>query len=181
MKATQFFRLASLLATIPSTIAQNCDEGTKLVCYGKPGGTAQNISLDDLEYVVAGFRGETENGPKFYTMPANPSLKGCDEWMMGDPVGSVLVLAKHTSNRSNSSVSLDEIANTIDGGINATPEQIAKSIMGCGTNGGQLIVQVNASSPVYQTEEYKALGAKPGNIVIKVVHAPPPAAAERSI
>ena len=182
MKTQQLTSLLLAAAVAPMlTLAQNCDEGSKLVCYGKPAGTAQNINLEDLEYIVAGFRMATEDGPQFYTMPANPTLKGCDEWMMGEPVGSVLVLAKHTSNRANSSVSLDEIADTIDGGVNATPEQRAKSIMGCGTNGGQFIVQANASNPVYQTDEYKALGAKPGNIVIKVVHAPAAAVVKRAV
>lgn len=178
MKAHQL--LASLLSAVPLAVAQNCNEGTRLVCYGNPGGTPQNIDTEELEYVVAGFRGETEDGPKFYTMPANPSLNGCDEWMMTEPVGSVLVLAKHTNNRVNSSVSLNDIADTIDGGVNATPEQRAKSIIGCGSNGGQLIVQANANNPVYQTEEYKALGAKPEGIVIKVVHAPAAAASKRA-
>ncbi|KAK0616642.1 hypothetical protein B0T14DRAFT_413068, partial [Immersiella caudata] len=122
-------------------------EGTQRVCYGYIGGLPQNIDLDELEYIVAGFRGETADRPKFLTMPANPNLQGCDEWTMGEPVGSVLVLAKHTLKRANSSVLLDDTADTIDGGLNATPEQRAKSIMGCGINGGQWLVQVNASNP----------------------------------
>ena len=49
--------------------------------------------------------------------------------------------------------------------------------MGCGENGGQLVVQVNASNPVYRTDQYKATEGTPEGIIIKIVKAaaPPPA------
>jgi len=161
----------ALLAILPLVSAQICDEGSKLVCYGKPSGESQNINLDDLEYAAWEFRRLSEDGPAFWTMPANITKRGCDEWMMFE-IGTVLALAKHTNNRITSSVSFDDIADTIDGGPEATPEQREKAIMGCGGNGGQLLVQVKPDNPAYQTEKYKATGGTPKDILIKIVRAP---------
>lgn len=125
---------AALLAALPLVSAQVCDEGNKLACYGKPSGQSQNINLEDLEYAAWEFRRLSEDGPAFWTMPANITKRGCDEWMMFE-VGTALALAKHTNNRITSSVSFDDIADTIDGGPEATPEQREKAIMGCGEMG----------------------------------------------
>ncbi|KAK4444322.1 hypothetical protein QBC34DRAFT_487857 [Podospora aff. communis PSN243] len=160
---------AMLSALFPLSASQNCNEGTRLVCYGQSGGTSQDVDVEEVAYVAEQLRAMSEDGPAFWTMPANPTLDECDEWTLYEPFGTVWVLAKHTSNRVNSSVSYDEMANTIDGGVDATEEQRKNSILGCGTGGGQLVVQINASNPVYKTEAYKTTTGVPRDILIKVV------------
>ncbi|KAI1123311.1 hypothetical protein F5Y10DRAFT_252118 [Nemania abortiva] len=78
--------------------------------------------------------------------------------------GTVLALAKHINPRSNSGVSYRDLANTIDS------EQ--GLIAGCGADGGQLGVIVNAEDPAYLTPEYLASGRKPADIIIKLVRDP---------
>lgn len=149
---------------------QSCFEGTNLVCYGLPGGTSQNISVDDLQFAAdtIRFNGQSSDPPGFYTMPANPSLSGCDEWTVLDS-GTVRVLAKHTSNIVNSSVLLEDMATTIDGGPDATDTDKQKAIIHCAEHGGQLVVKVNTSNPAYSSADYKSSGNKPSEMLVKVV------------
>ncbi|KAL2130294.1 hypothetical protein VTI74DRAFT_6666 [Chaetomium olivicolor] len=63
--------------------------------------------------------------------------------------------AKHINPRTNSSVTYYDLARTIDGGADATPEQKAALLLGaCGGNGGMMGVTVDASDPAYNTPGY---------------------------
>ncbi|KAH8879054.1 hypothetical protein GQ53DRAFT_672898, partial [Thozetella sp. PMI_491] len=95
----------------------------------------------------------------------------CDEW----PVlttGSVLVLAKHTIDAVNANVFLEDMANTIDGGVNASNTSKKNAIIYYDEHGGQFVVQANTSNPAYQTETYKASGNKPQDILMTIVKGP---------
>ena len=100
----------------------------------------------------------------------------CSEW--GLPVADagtvlVLVLAKHIKPRTNSSVTYYDLARTIDGGAEATPAQLAASLLGaCGSGGGMMGVTVDDKDPAYNTPAYKASGAKHQDLIVKVVRAP---------
>jgi len=165
------------LAAIPSSVSQSpssweCWEKTDLHCYSPnaKGDDIDKIDLDEVAYNANIWRGWSEEGPAFYTMPARKNRsEPCQEWMVPEQIGSTLVLAKHMDMGINSSVSFADIATTIDGGADATEVQkLNKSLLGC-PYGGQFAVQVNASDPVYGSEEYKATGGVPRFILIKVV------------
>ncbi|CAK7223420.1 hypothetical protein SBRCBS47491_005202 [Sporothrix bragantina] len=164
-----FAGMASAAALAPDV---NCFEGTSLVCYGVPSGTSQDINVDDLQFAADTLRynGQSSDPPGFYTMPANPKLLGCDEWTVLTS-GTVLVLAKHTDNTVNSSVLLEDMATTIDGGPDATDADKQKKIFHCAEHGGQLVVTANTSNPAYSSAEYKSSGNQPKEIMIKVVKA----------
>lgn len=160
------------LDTHPTITKRACGETANRVCFGVGGGTAQNIDQADIEYAAAYVRylADNNNNP-LWTMPTEFD---CSEWSL--PVadaGTVLVLAKHVKPRTNSSVTYYDLARTIDGGADATPAQKAASLLGaCGSGGGMQGVTVNASDPAYKTPAYIASGAKPQDIIIKLVRAP---------
>jgi hypothetical protein len=152
---------------------QSCFEGTSLVCYGVAGSQSQGIDVTDLQYAAHAirFKGQSADpGTGFWTMPASPRNPGCDEWMLLT-TGTVTVLAKHTSNAVNSSVLLEDIATTIDGGPDLQTAQVQKSIMSCAEHGGQLIVQVNTTNAEYSADSYESSGNRPSDNLIKVVKA----------
>lgn len=150
-----------------------CGETATRVCYGIDGGTAQNISLDDVQYAADFLRytGENAQGEdKFWTMP---KALDCDEWTL--PLGdgqTVLALAKHIHPRKATSVLYTDMANTIDGGVGAPDATKQKALFGCGTNGGSLGVVYDPNDAAYNTPEYKAKGATPDGIIIKLVRDP---------
>ncbi|OTA97429.1 hypothetical protein M434DRAFT_7907 [Hypoxylon sp. CO27-5] len=155
-------------------VRRSCGETAALVCYGVDGqGTSQDLDLDDISYVAGYLRylADTAGGSPLWTMP--PEFD-CSEWSL--PVfgaGTVLALAKHINPRTNSSVTYYDIARTIDGGADATPDQVAGSLLGkCGTNGGEVAVNVDTTDPAYSTPEYIASGAKPRDIIVKLVRDP---------
>jgi hypothetical protein len=80
-----------------------------------------------------------------------------------------MVLIKQTSGRYNSSVLLEDVANTLDGGLNATATSLKNSILGCGTNGGMIRIQWNSSNPIYKSDKYLVTKAKPDNLIMKLV------------
>lgn len=92
----------------------------------------------------------------------------CGEWSLYVH-GSVRVTAKHISMAVNSSVLYEDVATTIDGGPDATPEQADEALIGCDTEGGSLGVLVNSTHPTYNSTAYKTLSAVTSGIVIKVV------------
>ena len=149
-----------------------CGETNARVCYGVGGGEAQNIDEADIAYAASYLRylADNNNNP-LWTMP--PEFD-CSEW--GLPVadaGTVLVLAKHIKPRTNSSVTYYDLARTIDGGAEATPAQLAASLLGaCGSGGGMMGVTVEDKDPAYNTPAYKASGAKHQDLIVKVVRAP---------
>jgi len=85
----------------------------------------------------------------------------------------ILVLAKHISPSIKSSVLYEDIATTIDGGgLLARSEDLMNSLLGCGRGGGMVGFRVNTTNPLYESEEYKSLNAKPEGILIKIVRNP---------
>lgn len=159
-------------ATAATLTRRACGETAKQVCFGRDGGTAQKIDVEDLQFVADFLRytGENADGQgAFYTMPSGLE---CQEWAIEIPgAGTVLALAKHINPRTLSSVLLTDIANTIDGGENKNK---AGSLLGCGTGGGMMGVVTNATNPAYLTATYKASKAKPQDIIIKIVKAASP-------
>lgn len=84
--------------------------------------------------------------------------------------GTVLSLAKHIGPSSNSSVLYEDLANTIDGGENPTPESLAASLLeACGKTGGMEGVIVNATNPAYADPNYVDGGGRPEGIILKIV------------
>lgn len=170
------FLIALLAATaaakfnIPSAA---CDEDNRKICYGKDGGVSQDLTLDDVQYVADHLRylATTNSGDQqFWNMPKSNT---CDEWALPVPrSGSVLALAKHIAPTVNSSVLFEDLARAVDGGDPATKEQHAKALIGCGKNGGQVAVTPNGGDARYKSEGYKASGAEPRGIIIKLVKAP---------
>ncbi|KAK1750484.1 hypothetical protein QBC47DRAFT_365367 [Echria macrotheca] len=165
----------SSLTTATPTLSprQACGEGTQKICYGAPTGTAQNIDPDDLSYLAASIRFNARKdakNPAFFNMPANANFQ-CEEWTIASE-GTVMVLAKHTSARLNTTVLYEDIANTLDGGEKPTDAQLKASVLGCGKNGGQVGLIYNATNAAYTSETYKAWKATPSGLVIKVVRAP---------
>ena len=93
----------------------------------------------------------------------------CAEWSVYTH-GTVLVTAKHINSTLNSSVLFSDIANTLDGGASATTTQQAAAIIGCGTTGGALGVQYNASNVEYNSSASTyPVGYTPDGILVKVV------------
>ncbi|KAK4451532.1 hypothetical protein QBC34DRAFT_401272 [Podospora aff. communis PSN243] len=170
--------LSALLSVsaLASGVLATCGEPTKRICFGPDGGDSQNVDIEDIKYAATVVRGMIKDPKKnfsgaFWNMPAGDF--GCAEWMVEIPdSGTVLTLIKKVSPRSNSSVLFDDVANTIDGGPNPTEEQLSKSLLGCGTNGGMIGIQWNSSNPIYTSERYLATGAKPDGLIMKLVRAP---------
>lgn len=150
-----------------------CGETAALVCYGVNGaGTAQDLDPDDISYAAAYLRYlADEAGDPLWTMP--PEFD-CSEWTL--PLayaGTVMATVKHINPRTNSSVTYYDLANTIDGGVDATDAQVAASLLGqCGKNGGSVAVTANANDPAYLTPGYIASGAKPADVILKLVRDP---------
>lgn len=111
------------------------------------------------------------NQPAPTNAPPEPAGDlACGEWEIVIPdAGTVLVLIEQTGGRYTSSVLLEDIASTIDGGLNPTAASLQNSIMGCGTHGGMIGVQWNSSNPIYKSAQYLATKAKPDNLIMKVV------------
>lgn len=174
MHASTFIQLLAVAgtATAATLTRRACGETAKQVCFGRDGGTAQKIDVEDLQFVADFLRytGENADGQgAFYTMPSGLE---CQEWAIEIPgAGTVLALAKHINPRTLSSVLLTDIANTIDGGENKNK---AASLLGCGTGGGMMGVVTNATNAAYLTATYKASKAKPQDIIIKIVKAASP-------
>jgi hypothetical protein len=143
-------------------------ETASLVCFGKDGGEAQDILVEDLQYVADYLRyidaqHEDEGGAMWWMPPA----VDCAEWTLPiDGSGSVLALAKHITPRVNSSVLFSDMADTINGRADG------KNLISCGTGGGMMGVKADLTKPAYSTEEYKASKASPEGILLKIVKMP---------
>lgn len=147
-----------------------CDEeGPELLCYNEPNGTPQNVTVADVLYVAQYLRaygGQTQAGRQFTMLAAD--TPNCEEWTLYQR-GSVLALGKHLDPTVDSSVLFADIANTIDGGASATPEQQMNALIGCAEAGGSFGVVYNASNPQYNTATYLAKGYTPAGILVKIV------------
>lgn len=146
-------------------------ETAKLFCYTPPNGDPQGVVEEDVAYVASYLRsygGQTRLGRLFSMSAAD--APDCGEWSVYSH-GTALAVAKKINNTINASVLFADIATTIDGGgVNATPESKANSILyGCGDAGGSLGVRVNASAPIYKSASSYPAGYVPDGIVIKIV------------
>lgn len=187
------FNAALVLCALGSAslVTAACGEKADRVCFGKDGGQAQDVDMEDIEYAAATLRsqGTLPNGTAAFwtskicspsnaaetslTMPKVPRDVDCAEWMLPVPSGgTVLALAKHINPRVTSSVLFADIANAIDGGEFATTAQKQASLLGCGRGGGMFGVKANTTHPAYNTAAYKESKASPDGILIKVVRAP---------
>lgn len=103
-----------------------------------------------------------------------PPSSDCEEWQLPLAFGeTVMTLAKHINPRYNSSVLFSDIADTIDGGEDATDAQRAASLLGrCGAQGGMAGVKFDAKNPAYNTDAYIKSRATPNHVLIKIVHSP---------
>lgn len=166
-------RLITLIAAtlLAGRVAAQCDstEGPNLLCYTAPLNVPQNVSVADVQYVAEYLRdygAETLAGRQF-TMTA-ADAPDCAEWTLFS-YGTVLATAKHLNTSLNSSVLYSDIANTIDGGADATLIEEVNSIIGCDTTGGSSGVVYNATNPQYLTAAYLADDYTPAGILIKIV------------
>lgn len=153
-------------ASIGPRAQQDCNDTPNHICYGDPSGESQNLDPDDVAYAAAYLR--QQGG--LLTMPASFD---CSDWSLYQ-MGTVLVLSKHIDTRANSSVSYADVATTIDGGpVEVATDATKKaSLSGCGVHGGQTSAMVNASDPLYATDDYKNGHFSTGGIIIKIVKAP---------
>ncbi|RDA91591.1 hypothetical protein CP533_4627 [Ophiocordyceps camponoti-saundersi (nom. inval.)] len=150
-----------------------CNEGTQLVCYDQ---APQGLDLADVKYAAKVLRSiaRRNSDPPRWTM-SSPSDVDCPEWTMTiSNIGSLLVLTKQINPRIVSSVTYEDIANTIDGGEAASDADRANSLLACGSNGGQRGVKVNKQSPAYQAADFKEGRVKARGIIIKLVKNPNP-------
>ncbi|KAI1773230.1 hypothetical protein F4818DRAFT_443584 [Hypoxylon cercidicola] len=173
---SSLIKIAAATAFLASGIAAQC-EGSERLCYSEPGSVPQDVTVADISYVASYLRAygaQTKAGRQF-TMTA-ADAPDCAEWTLYAH-GTVLALGKHVDSAVNSSVLFSDIANTIDGGANATPEQQAAALIGCATAGGSLGVVYNATDPQYNTAAYLANGYTPSGILIKIVSSSPQLAA----
>lgn len=80
---------------------------------------------------------------------------------------------KHIDDTIDSSVLIEDIATTIDGGEKATAEQEAKAIISCGADGGTLAIQVSTANPAYRADSYVKAGWNTSGILVKVTNVEP--------
>ena len=145
------------------------DEPTDLICYTEPDSVPQDVDIEDVAYIAAYLRaygGETRLG-RLFSMSAEET-PDCGEWTLYQR-GTALAVAKHVDNTVDSSVLFRDIATTIDGGPNATPEEQEAAIMGCMSDGGSLGVLVDESAPAYSNPSYYPEGYVTDGILIKIV------------
>ncbi|KIH93808.1 hypothetical protein SPBR_06299 [Sporothrix brasiliensis 5110] len=75
----------------------------------------------------------------------------CGEWGLYTH-NTVQITAKHIDMTHNSTVLYEDIDNTLDGGVDATADQAAAALFGCGTDGGSRGVVVNTTTPDVQLD-----------------------------
>ncbi|KFY05269.1 hypothetical protein O988_00132 [Pseudogymnoascus sp. VKM F-3808] len=173
MFSSRLVSLAAVMLLLSRATADCFDpEPPVLTCYTEPDGVPQDVSVADITYVAGYLRSygaQTKAGRQFTQTAAD--APNCDEWTLYQH-GTVLALAKHIDSSLNSSVLFADIANTIDGGANATPEQQLEAIIGCATDGGSFGVVYDATNPQYNTADYLANNYTPEGILVKIVTAP---------
>ncbi|KJZ69842.1 hypothetical protein HIM_10770 [Hirsutella minnesotensis 3608] len=141
-------------------------EPANQICYNTDGATAQNIDLKDVKW-IAGYLRHYENQQKkqgkspFHEMPVDKA-DNCAEWTVAER-GNVMVLAKLVGERD-AAVTFSDIASTIHSN--------EKSLVNCGTAGGQMGVIVDKNSDLYKMKEFTERGFTTEGIVIKIVREP---------
>ncbi|KAI2614070.1 uncharacterized protein GGS25DRAFT_32639 [Hypoxylon fragiforme] len=172
MLYSRLIKLAAATTFLAGGVAAQCNdsEGPDLLCYNESsGGVSQDVTEADIKYVASYLRSygaQTKAGRQF-TMTA-ADAPDCAEWTLYAH-GTVLALGKHLDSSLNSSVLFSDIADTIDGGASATPEQQAAAIYGCSTDGGSRAVGYDPANPQYNTAAYLANGYTPKGILVKIV------------
>ncbi|KAI6089594.1 hypothetical protein F4821DRAFT_58237 [Hypoxylon rubiginosum] len=143
-------------------------ETPSLLCYTAPDNTPQDVLIGDVTFIAAYLRayGAQVRTGRLFSMAA-ADAPDCGEWLLYAH-GTAQAFAKHIDNTINSSVLFADIATTIDGGANATPEQQAAALVGCSTDGGSLGVLVNTANPTYSGSTYP-VGYNTSGIIIKIV------------
>ncbi|KAI8953888.1 hypothetical protein F4801DRAFT_576205 [Xylaria longipes] len=166
-------RLLTLAAVsfLAARAAASCDstEGPELFCYTDGDSIPQEVDVADVKFVASYLRSygaQTQAGRQFVMLAAD--TPNCEEYTLYQR-GTVLALGKHIVPTVNSSVLFADIANTIDGGASATPEQQLAALVGCAEAGGSFGVAYNASNPQYHTATYTSKGYTPDGILIKIV------------
>ncbi|KAI0098072.1 hypothetical protein GGR51DRAFT_439010 [Nemania sp. FL0031] len=166
-------RLLMLAAVsfLAARVAASCDatEGPELFCYTDGDSIPQEVDVADVQFVASYLRSygaQTQAGRQFVMLAAD--TPNCEEYTLYQR-GTVLALGKHLVPTVNSSVLFADIANTIDGGASATPEQQMAALIGCAEAGGSFGVVYNASNPQYHTATYTSRGYTPDGILIKIV------------
>jgi hypothetical protein len=82
-----------------------------------------------------------------------------------------LPLIRHLKPAINSSVLLEDIADSIDGGENPTDASLRSSLLyRCGAKGGMVPVVANTSNSAYSTPEYIASKASPDGLAIEIIN-----------
>lgn len=173
-------RAASLFQT-PDDI---CATGFNRICYGIDGGTAQNISMRDLEFQNGYLRwwvdtveNVWQDGPAYmWSRWRDPLIYPGATCVVNDmdndgmPPTAVVIDTK--SHDGEMKILYRDLAHAMDGGEHATEEERAASLWGCGTNGGQIGVKVDLTRPEYNTEDYKKWKYHPDGVIIQTK--PPP-------
>jgi len=165
------FLLGALAASSGVKGVCTSPEPARRICYNASGATPQNLSMQEVAYTAKYLRfyGSQKGNPAFYFMNGT-SADNCAEWLVTSK-GATLVLAKLVG-RDWAAVTFSDIAATIDGGAQATSEAKAAVLWGCDTAGGQMGVVVNASDPLYNSEDFLKSGLKNTGIIIKIVRNP---------
>lgn len=138
------------------------------LCYTAPDNVPQDVLVEDVVFIAAYLRsyGAQVRTGRLFNMAA-ADAPDCGEWLLYAH-GTAQAFAKHLDNTINSSVLFADIATTIDGGANASPEQQAAALIGCDTDGGSLGVAVNTTNPTYSGSTYP-VGYTTSGILIKIV------------
>lgn len=143
-------------------------------CFGSPNGGPENLKVEDIAAAAAYIRsyGRSTTPARFLTM--NPL--GNNNCMQDTlyKIGTVRVVAKHTSSTNTTSVLFEDFANAIDGGESPTTESLAKSVISCDWKGGQISVSASATRPEYHTQEFLASGASTEGMVVMIINVQSP-------
>ncbi len=99
----------------------------------------------------------------------------CEEWSLyviaasTNATANVLVLAKHINALVNTTVLYEDLANAIDGGVNANATQVANSLLGCGNHGGSVAVVADLTRPEYNGTTFASTYSTTKGIIVKLV------------
>ncbi|KAK2013596.1 hypothetical protein LZ32DRAFT_691063 [Colletotrichum eremochloae] len=144
------------------------------ICYDSEGATPQNLDTREVAYVAKYLRAYQDQSVKqgrspFWKM-SFPEADNCAEWQVTTK-GGTWVMAKLVGDGA-AAVTFYDIANTIHGGATPNDAEKKKSLVNCGTAGGQMGVIINGTDPLYQSKEFVDGGFTNKGIVIKLVHNP---------
>ncbi|OAA32591.1 hypothetical protein AAL_00056 [Moelleriella libera RCEF 2490] len=159
-----------VLATPLLQTRDTCEATSNRVCYGTEAGSSQGIDVTDVQLAADYLRFRAslnESEPQYLTMGRGPTC--VEELVPGPGGGGLTVVAKHIDPSVESSVLLTDIADAIDGGEMASPDERERALIGCAEKGGQGGIKIDPNNPAYNTREYKSRNATPGGIIVKLV------------